>query len=37
MQRHHKIMLAVALLLTVAAWLVWNVLLVGSDLAPGNQ
>jgi hypothetical protein len=36
MQRHHKIMLAVALLLTVAAWFVWNVLLVGSDLSSGN-
>jgi hypothetical protein len=36
MQRRHKILLAVALLLTLAGWLVWNVLLVGSDLAPGH-
>jgi len=36
MQRHHKILLAVALVLTVAAWLAWNMLVVGSDLAPGN-
>ena len=36
MQRHHKILLAVALVLTIAAWLAWNTLLVGSDLPPSN-
>ena len=36
MQRHHKILLAVALLLSITAWLAWNLLVVGSNLAPGN-
>jgi hypothetical protein len=36
MQRHHKILIAVALAVTVVAWLAWNLLVVGSDLAPGN-
>jgi len=36
MKRHHKILIAVALVLTVAAWLAWNMLLVGSDIATGN-
>ena len=36
MQRHHKILLAAALLVAVVAWLAWNVLLVDSDLVPGG-
>ncbi len=36
MQRHHTILLAVPLLLTVDGRLVWNALLVGSDLVSGN-
>jgi len=34
MKTHHKWLLAIALLVSVAAWLAWTMLTAESDLAP---
>ena len=36
MHRRHKILAALAVLLTAAAWLAWTMLTVRSDLGPGG-
>jgi hypothetical protein len=34
MKRHHRILVLVALAVTVAAWIAWSMLMVESDLQP---
>ncbi len=37
MKTHHKWLLAIALLVSVAAWLAWTMLTAESDLAPQGR